>query len=67
MAKAAAPFTQSDVTRAVKGAKAAGESVARIKILKDGSIEIDIGKPTEPAVDDLDKELQDFAARHGQG
>ena len=47
MAKSAAPFTQSDVTRAVKDAKAAGVDVARIKIAKDGTIEIDTGKPQE--------------------
>lgn len=47
MARGTATFTQSDVTRAVKGAKAAGVDVARIKIAKDGTIEIDTGKPAD--------------------
>ena len=33
-------FKQRDVTRAVKAAKAAGIEVARVKITKDGTIEI---------------------------
>ena len=65
----AAPFTKAEVERALKGAKAAGVDVTRFKITKDGTactIEIDTGKPPEPADNDLDKELQEFAARHGQ-
>ena len=42
-----ATFKQADLTRALKGAKKAGVEVARIKITKDGSIEIDAGKPVE--------------------
>lgn len=48
MARGPCAFTQSDVTRAVKGAKAAGLPVARVQIGKDGSITIETGKPPEP-------------------
>ena len=34
-------FKQRDVTRAVKGAKAAGIEVARVKISKDGTIQVE--------------------------
>ncbi len=42
----ATKFRQSDVTRALKGAKMSGLGVARLRI-KDGTIQIDIGKPQE--------------------
>jgi hypothetical protein len=68
MARARCTFKQSDLTRALKGARAAGVEVARIKIAKNGTIEIDAGKPQEAAaVDDLDRELTAFEARNGQG
>lgn len=44
-------FKQTDVTRALKAAKAAGVEIARIKINKDGAIEIDAGKPKELAAE----------------
>jgi hypothetical protein len=47
VARGVATFKQSDLTRALKGAKAAGLEVARIKIANDGTIEIDAGKPSE--------------------
>ena len=47
MVRGPGTFKQRDLTRALKGAKAAGIDVARIKIAKDGSIEIDTGKPPE--------------------
>ena len=40
MPRQARPFTQSDISRALKGAKAAGLCVSRVKILPDGSIEL---------------------------
>lgn len=41
-------FRQTDVVRAIKAARAAGEDVARIEIDRDGKIVVVIGKD-EPA------------------
>ena len=63
-------FKQRDVVRAIKGAHAAGCAVQTFKIEKDGSIVVHTGVVTDrqqPAVDDLDHELAEFEARHGQG
>ena len=38
MTRAAARFTQADVTRLVRGARKAGVAVDRVKVLADGSI-----------------------------
>lgn len=45
-----AGFRQSDVTRAIKAAKAAGMSVAKCEISRDGAITISeaAGKPLDP-------------------
>ena len=57
-------FKQSDLTRALKAAKAAGVEVARIEIAKDGTIAIDIGempvdtKPTKGSADDWDEAIK---------
>ena len=40
-------FRQSDLTRALKGARAAGIGISRFEIDKDGKIIVVIGKPTE--------------------
>jgi hypothetical protein len=56
-------FKQRDVTAAVKAVEAAGKEVARVEIGKDGKIVIIAGKP---GADDLDSELAEFEARHGQ-
>jgi len=39
------PFKQIDVTRVLKGAKAAGMDVAKVEIDKDGRIVVIIGEP----------------------
>ena len=70
MARTPAAFRQADVTRAVKGVVAAGVGIAQVEIDKSGKIVIVTGKPQEPATatqDDLDQELAEFEARHGQG
>jgi hypothetical protein len=41
--------------------------VARVEVDKDGKIVIIAGKPVAEAKDDLDAELAEFEARHGQG
>ena len=62
-------FKQSDVTRAVKGAVAAGVQVGRVEITKDGSIVVVPSSMVVAAapLDVLDRELAEFEARHGQG
>jgi hypothetical protein len=71
MTRAASPFRQADVTRALKAAAAAGLHVAGFKIdPQTGKIEVVTGKPTEVSatlVDKLDRELADWEARHGEG
>jgi hypothetical protein len=51
MARGPCTFKQQDLTRALKGAKAAGIEVAHIKITKDGDIEIDTGSKPEKEAD----------------
>lgn len=60
-------FRQQDVTRALRATVAAGIEVRRVEIAKDGRIVIVAGSPasTSPEVDDLDRELSEFEARHG--
>jgi len=67
MTRAPSLFKQQDVTKAAKGAAKAGVNIARIEIAKDGRIVI-ISAGAEPSVqnDDLDRELAEFEARHGQ-
>jgi hypothetical protein len=66
MARAPSTFRQQDVTRAIRAAIAAGVDIARIEVAKDGRIVIVTGG-VDPAVkDDLDRELEQFRARHGQ-
>jgi hypothetical protein len=70
MRRAPAPFRQADVTKAIKGTVAAGVDIARVEIDAAGKIVIVPGKPTEvPAtpVDELDRELVEWEARHGEG
>jgi hypothetical protein len=52
MSRGSQTFRQSDLTRALKGTKAAGIDVARIKITKDGLIEIDTANSSQ-ASDEL--------------
>jgi hypothetical protein len=67
MARAPSTFRQQDVTRAVKAVTAAGVDIARVEIARDGRIVI-VTAEAQPAVqDDLDRELEEFNARHGQG
>jgi hypothetical protein len=66
MSRAPAIFRQSDITKAIRAARKAGVENVRVEIAKDGRIVIVTGG-AEPAVqDDLDRELEQFRARHGQ-
>ena len=59
-------FRQRDVVRAIKAATAAGLQVSGVKVdAHTGVIEIVTGAPATQ--NDLDRELADFEARHGQG
>ena len=66
MTRAPATFRQSDITKAIRAARKAGVENVRVEIAKDGGIVIVTGG-AEPAVqDDLDRELEQFRARHDQ-
>jgi hypothetical protein len=67
MSRVRSIFRQQDLTKAIKGATKAGVNIARIEIAKDGRIVI-ISAGADPSVqeDDLDRELAEFEARHGQ-
>jgi len=63
-------FRQQDVTRALKGAIAAGVEIARVEIDPTGKIVIQLSNgevKEQSAPDDLDRELAAFEARHGEG
>jgi hypothetical protein len=67
MVRAPSTFRQQDVTRAVKAVTAAGVRIARVEIDKTGKITIIVSTPAEAEQhDDLDVELRDWEARHGQ-
>jgi hypothetical protein len=70
MARAPSTFKQGDITRAVKGAIAAGLDVACIEIDQTGKIIIQlakVGAKKQAAPDDLDLELAKFERQHGEG
>jgi hypothetical protein len=67
MPRAPSTFRQQDVTRAVKAVSAAGVHIARVEIGRDGTIVVVTRQPATSQQDDLDQELAEFEARHGQG
>jgi hypothetical protein len=77
MSRARQHFRQGDLVKAVKAAVQAGLTVGRVEISADGRIVIVAGKPGQDAAtgevntasslaDDLDQELAEFEASHGQ-
>jgi hypothetical protein len=50
MARGTCTFKQSDVTKAVKGARLAGVEIARVEIGRDGRIIVVTGKPEHGSV-----------------
>lgn len=67
-------FRKTDVTRATKAVQAAGLEVARVQVGRDGVIVVftdncgdGLRNGTAAPPDDLDRELADFKARHGEG
>lgn len=66
MSRAVHSFTQGAVTKAVKAVVKAGVKVGRVEIALDRII-VFAGEPEAAApTDDLDRELAEFEARHGQ-
>ena len=65
MPRAPYTFRQRDITKAVKGAQAAGVEVQQVEIAPDGRIILVTGKSAP--VDALDRELAEFEVRYGQG
>ena len=63
-------FTQASLARALKGALAAGVELAFIRIEPSGTILLIPGPPLpDPSSlpqNDLDRELAEFEARHGE-
>ena len=47
MARGASRFRQTDLVRAIKAAKAAGEEVSKIEVDAGGKLRIILGKPVE--------------------
>ena len=66
MSRAPATFRQSDVTKAIRAARKAGVENVRVEIAKDGRIVIVTGRAQPAVQDDLDRELEQFRARHNQ-
>jgi hypothetical protein len=64
MARPSAAFRQVDLTRAVRGAKAAGLEVTRVEIGPDGRIVLSAGKIEPPA---NESELDVWRRQNGQG
>ena len=59
---------QRGVSRIVKALTASGVGIARVEIDNTGKITIiAAAAPAEAVQDDLDRELADWEARHGQG
>jgi hypothetical protein len=48
MSRAPSKFRQRDVTAAIKAVEAAGHPIRRVRISRDGDIEIEIGTPADP-------------------
>jgi hypothetical protein len=59
-------FRQRDVTRAIRAVSVAGIAVARVEIGADGKIVVVTQQEGPVPQDDLDRELAEFEARHGQ-
>lgn len=66
MARGPSTFRQADITKAVKAVRAAGVDIARVEVAKDGRIVIVTGEAPSAVQNELDRELQEFRASHGQ-
>jgi hypothetical protein len=66
MSRGPLTFRRADVTRAVLAVKAAGIPIARVEVDKTGKIVVVISEAPRLQTD-LDQELAEFEARHGEG
>lgn len=68
MARRNLKFKERDVSRAIRGVVNAGISVGRVMVDRDGNIVVIASQPGDviEASDDLDRELQEFEARHDE-
>lgn len=66
MPRAPSTFRKNDVKRAIVAATAAGMQIGSVMIDKSGRIVIQPAG-TASGLDDLDKQLAEFEARHGAG
>lgn len=65
MSKRVAHFTKDDVARAVSGVLAGGLEVGEVRVLRDGSIVLNVGasRPVSPEHDDIDARIEAFARK----
>jgi hypothetical protein len=57
-------FRQRDVAAAIKAVRSTGCKIVRVEIGPDGKIVVVTGPTVSRGDDDLDRELQNFEARH---
>jgi hypothetical protein len=70
MPRSPCSFRETDVRRAIKATRSSGIEIARVEIDKNGKIVVVTAKAVDQASrpsDDLDQELAEFEAHHGQG
>ena len=67
MARGPSSFRLVDVTRALRAVAAAGVGIVRVEVDRDGKIVVVTQPSPAGPQDELDRELADFEARHGQG
>lgn len=67
MARRPCTFKQGDITRALRGAKAAGIEIQRLEIDTAGKIVlVTASHSLQSTPSELDRELAEFEVRHGQ-
>ena len=65
MSKRVAHFTKDDITRAVRGVLAGGLQVGEVRVLRDGTIQLNTGASVaiSSADEDIDAKLEAFARK----
>jgi hypothetical protein len=64
MSRGPLTFRQSDVTRAIRAARAAGVEVARVEIDKDGKISVFAGEPVPRVGSRQENEVEQWLGKH---
>jgi hypothetical protein len=68
MARGQFTFRKNDLTRAIQAAKAAGLDIAKVELDCSGKITIVAAEASAGGdVDELDRELEEWETRRGQG